>query len=54
MKLVGNLIVALEMEALGEALVLAQKAGLNLKTVMEAVKVADFRSPLLVSMLTTF
>lgn len=37
------------MEALGEALVLAQKAGLNLKTVMEAVKVADFRSPLLVS-----
>ena len=49
MKLVGNLIVALEMEALAEGLVLAQKAGLNLKTVMEVVKVADFRSPLLVS-----
>src|SRR5882762_182481 len=48
MKLVGNLIVALEMEALAEGLVLAQKAGLDLKTVMEVVKVADFRSPLLV------
>jgi 3-hydroxyisobutyrate dehydrogenase-like beta-hydroxyacid dehydrogenase len=49
MKLVGNLIVALEMEALAEGLVLAQKAGLDLKTVMEVVKVADFNSPLLVS-----
>src|SRR5438067_13465962 len=49
MKLVGNLIVALEMEALAEGLVLAQKAGLDLNTVMEVVKMADFRSPLLVS-----
>src|SRR6266702_91865 len=49
MKLVGNLIVGLEMEALAEGLVLAQKAGLDLNTVMEVVKVADFRSPLLVS-----
>src|ERR1700736_6660508 len=49
MKLVGNLIVALELEALSEGLILAQKAGLDLKTVMEVVKVADFRSPLLVS-----
>ncbi len=49
MKLVGNLIVALEMEALAEGLVLAQKAGLDLNTAMEVVKVADFRSPLLVS-----
>jgi 3-hydroxyisobutyrate dehydrogenase-like beta-hydroxyacid dehydrogenase len=49
MKLVGNLIVALELEALAEGLVLAQKAGLDLRTVMEVVKVADFRSPLLVS-----
>jgi 3-hydroxyisobutyrate dehydrogenase-like beta-hydroxyacid dehydrogenase len=49
MKLVGNLIVALELEALAEGLVLAQKAGLDLHTVMEVVKVADFRSPLLVS-----
>src|SRR5437870_6237104 len=49
MKLVGNLIVALEMEALAEGLVLAQKAGLDLNTVMEVLKVAEFRSPLLVS-----
>jgi 3-hydroxyisobutyrate dehydrogenase-like beta-hydroxyacid dehydrogenase len=49
MKLVGNLIVALELEALAEGLVLAQKAGLDLNTVIEVVKVADFRSPLLVS-----
>jgi 3-hydroxyisobutyrate dehydrogenase-like beta-hydroxyacid dehydrogenase len=49
MKLVGNLIVALELEALSEGLILAQRAGLNLNTVMEVVKVADFRSPLLVS-----
>src|SRR5438093_11864361 len=49
MKLVGNLIVGLEMEALAEGLVLAQKAGLDLNTVMEVVKVADFCSPLLVS-----
>jgi 3-hydroxyisobutyrate dehydrogenase-like beta-hydroxyacid dehydrogenase len=49
MKLVGNLIVALELEALSEGLVLAQKAGLDLDTVMEVVTVADFRSPLLVS-----
>jgi 3-hydroxyisobutyrate dehydrogenase-like beta-hydroxyacid dehydrogenase len=49
MKLVGNLIVALEMEALAEGLILAQKAGLDLNTAMEVVNVADFRSPLLVS-----
>jgi 3-hydroxyisobutyrate dehydrogenase-like beta-hydroxyacid dehydrogenase len=49
MKLVGNLIVALELEALAEGLVLAQKAGLDLSNVMEVVKVADFRSPLLLS-----
>jgi len=49
MKLVGNLIVALELEALAEGLVLAQKAGLDLNTVMEVVQVADFLSPLLVS-----
>jgi hypothetical protein len=36
------------LEALAEGLVLARKAGLDLKTVMEVVKVADFRSPLLI------
>src|SRR5437588_4761168 len=35
--------------ALAAGLVLAQKAGLDLNTVMEVVKVADFRSPLLVN-----
>jgi 3-hydroxyisobutyrate dehydrogenase-like beta-hydroxyacid dehydrogenase len=49
MKLVGNLIVALEMEALAEGLVLAQKTGLDLNMVMEVLKVADFRSPLITS-----
>jgi 3-hydroxyisobutyrate dehydrogenase-like beta-hydroxyacid dehydrogenase len=49
MKLVGNLIVALELEGLSEGLVLAQKAGLDLNAVMKVVKVADFRSPLLIS-----
>lgn len=49
MKLVGNLIVALELEALAEGLVLARKAGINLKTLMEVLKVADFRAPLLVA-----
>lgn len=49
MKLVGNLVVALEMEALAEGLVLAQKAGLDLNMVMEVLKVADFRSPLIAS-----
>jgi len=38
------------MEALAEGLILAQKVDLDLNTVMEVVKVADFRSPLLVSM----
>jgi 3-hydroxyisobutyrate dehydrogenase-like beta-hydroxyacid dehydrogenase len=36
------------LEALSEGLMLARKAGLDLTTVMEVVKVADFRSPLLV------
>src|SRR5947208_14553013 len=49
MKLGVNLIVALEMEALAEGLVLAQKAGLDLNTVMEVLNVADFRSPLIAS-----
>jgi 3-hydroxyisobutyrate dehydrogenase-like beta-hydroxyacid dehydrogenase len=49
MKLVGNLIVALEMEALAEGLVLAQKADLDLNMVMGVLKVADFRSPLIAS-----
>lgn len=46
MKLVGNLVVALQMEALGEAMILATKAGLDPETVVEVLSVTDFRSPL--------
>ena len=47
MKLVGNLIVASQLEALGEAMVLATKAGLNPEDVLGVLKVTDFRSPIL-------
>jgi 3-hydroxyisobutyrate dehydrogenase-like beta-hydroxyacid dehydrogenase len=47
MKLVGNLIVASQLEALGEAMVLATKAGLNPQDVLGVLDVTDFRSPIL-------
>ena len=47
MKLVGNLIVASQLQALGEAMVLATKAGLNPDDVLGVLKVTDFRSPIL-------
>jgi 3-hydroxyisobutyrate dehydrogenase-like beta-hydroxyacid dehydrogenase len=47
MKLVGNLIVASQLEALGEAMVLATKAGLNPRDVLGVLAVTDFRSPIL-------
>ena len=46
MKLVGNLLVASQLQALGEALTLAKKAGLNLADVKEVLDVADFRTPI--------
>lgn len=46
MKLVGNLIVAFQLEALGEALIMAKKAGLNLKDVLGVLHVTDFKSPI--------
>ncbi len=46
MKLVGNLLVSMQLEAIGEALVLAQKAGLNIKDVLGVVHVTDFKSPI--------
>ena len=46
MKLVGNSIVATQIEALGEAMILATKAGLNPKDVLDVLQVVDFRSPL--------
>jgi 3-hydroxyisobutyrate dehydrogenase-like beta-hydroxyacid dehydrogenase len=46
MKLVGNLVVASQLLALGESLALAAKSGLDLSKVLEVLKVTDFRSPI--------
>jgi 3-hydroxyisobutyrate dehydrogenase-like beta-hydroxyacid dehydrogenase len=46
MKLVGNLVVASQLLALGESLTLAAKAGLDLEKVLGVLKVTDFRSPI--------
>jgi 3-hydroxyisobutyrate dehydrogenase-like beta-hydroxyacid dehydrogenase len=46
MKLVGNLLVASQLQALGEALTLAKKAGLDLTDVQEVLDIADFRTPI--------
>ncbi len=46
MKLVGNLVVASQLLALGESLTLAARAGLDLSKVLEVLKVTDFRSPI--------
>jgi len=47
MKLVGNLIVAAEIQAVGEAMILATKAGLDPNDVVDVLDVVDFRSPLI-------
>jgi 3-hydroxyisobutyrate dehydrogenase-like beta-hydroxyacid dehydrogenase len=47
MKLVGDLIVASQLQALGEAMVLATKAGLDPQDVLGVLEVTDFRSPIL-------
>lgn len=46
MKLVGNLVVASQLEALGEAMILATKAGLNPRDVLGVLHVTDFKSPI--------
>lgn len=46
MKLVGNLLVAVQFEALGEALSLAKKSGLTLGDVLDVIRVTSFKSPL--------
>lgn len=46
MKLVGNLVVAAQLEALGEAMTLATKAGLNPIDVLGVLHVTDFKSPI--------
>jgi len=46
MKLVGNTIVAFQLEAIGEAMILATKAGLNPHDVLGVLHVTDFKSPM--------
>ncbi len=46
MKLVGNLVVAAQLNVLGEALTLARRAGLDLHAVLGVLRVTDFRSPI--------
>ena len=46
MKLVGNLVVASQLQALGEAMILATKAGLDPNDVLGVLHVTDFRSPI--------
>lgn len=46
MKLVGNLVVAAQLEALGEAMILATKAGLDPQDVLGVLHVTDFKSPI--------
>ena len=46
MKLVGNLLVASQLQALGDALVLARKANLDLEAVLGVLDVTDFRTPI--------
>lgn len=46
MKLVGNLVVAAQLEALGEAMTLAVKAGLDPRDVLGVLHVTDFKSPI--------
>jgi len=46
MKLVGNAVVAMQLEALGEAMILATKAGLNPEDVLGVLHVTDFKSPI--------
>jgi len=46
MKLVGNLVVAFQLEAIGEAMILATKAGLDAHDVLGVLHVTDFKSPI--------
>jgi 3-hydroxyisobutyrate dehydrogenase-like beta-hydroxyacid dehydrogenase len=43
---VGNLVVAFQLEAIGEAMILATKAGLNPHDVLGVLHVTDFKSPI--------
>lgn len=46
MKLVGNLLVSMQIEAIGEAMILATKAGLNPREALDVINVTDFKSPI--------
>jgi 3-hydroxyisobutyrate dehydrogenase-like beta-hydroxyacid dehydrogenase len=46
MSLVGSLIVCLQLEALSEALVLAERAGLDARKALDVIQRSDFSSPL--------
>jgi 3-hydroxyisobutyrate dehydrogenase-like beta-hydroxyacid dehydrogenase len=50
MGLIGSLVVGLQLQALGEALILAQKAGLDVRSVLEILGLPDFRSPIFTGM----
>ena len=50
MGLIGSLAVCLQLQALGEGLVLAQKAGLDVAKVVHILGLPDFRSPLFTGM----
>ena len=50
MKLAGNLLVVSMVEALGESLLLAKRAGLDLRQVLRVIGEVDFRSPLFADM----
>lgn len=46
MKLIGNLLVASQLHALGDALTLAGRSGLDLEAVLGVLDVTDFRTPI--------
>lgn len=46
MKLVGNLLVAAQLQSLGEGLTLARAVGLDLRKVLDVIAVTDFRTPI--------
>lgn len=46
MKLVGNLLVAAQLQSLGDALTLARRSGLDLSDVLGVLDVTDFRTPI--------
>lgn len=46
MKLVGNLLVAAQLQSLGDALILARRSGLDLDDVLGVLDVTDFRTPI--------